>query len=145
MYDPLATHIRPHISLIFPFESDQSNQNIIRSIKSSVRYISPFKAVFNKLGHDNNGYIWLEATQGRDQLTNLHDELYTHQYFSSFLRKEIAYVPHITIGKVKEDKTKEVLNDIQLSSIQFATKIESVSIEKILPNNDSDEFCQILL
>lgn len=46
---------------------------------------------------------------------------------------------------MKEDKTKEVLNDIQLSSIQFATTIESVSIEKILPNNDSDEFCQMIL
>ena len=145
LYDPLATHIRPHISLIFPFRSELSNQNIISAIKSSVRFIKPFKTTFNKLGHDNNGYIWLEATQGKDQLINLHDELYQHKYFSSFLRKDIPYAPHITLGKVREEKVEEILNTIQLTNIQFVTKIESISVEKILPNDDSDEFCQIML
>ncbi len=142
-YDPLASHIRPHISLVFPFDSNRSNQDILKAVEASAKTFFPFIATFNKLGHDDNGYVWLAASTGRQKLIEVHDALYEDNCFSSFLRQDIPYNPHITLGKVKKEDTQMVMEEIEKQNIFFSVLIETLSIENILPNGDSNEFAQI--
>lgn len=42
-YDPLANHVRPHITLVFPFESDIETTELKEHISTVVSDIPPFE------------------------------------------------------------------------------------------------------
>jgi len=94
-YDPLAQNIRPHISLVFPFELDVSDEKLSTHVKNILKGSKDFPTTFDRLGSDNSGYLWLEANYGKDNFIKLHDKLYADELFQPFLRKDIPYVPHI--------------------------------------------------
>jgi len=144
-YDPLADHIRPHISLVFPFESDISDASLVQQIEPIIKQVKSFAITFDKLGHDDQGYIWLQAAYGTDKLTKLHDELYKNELLRPYLRSDIPYVPHITLGKVAPSIQIKVLNSLVIRNLSFSTFVDTVSVEKILPNDDSEELYQIEL
>jgi len=97
------------------------------------------------LGSDDNGYLWLEAGYGKDNFIKLHDQLYEDKLLKSFLRTDIPYVPHITLGKVDPENLPNIIGTLNLQKLSFSTFIDTISIEKILPNNNSDEFYQLNL
>jgi len=144
-YDPLAKNISPHISLVFPFESKTSDELLIKQIKPIIQTIKSFAITFDKFGHDDKGYFWLQPAYGTDKLTKLHDELYKNELLHPFLRADIPYMPHITLGKVNPAQQDKIISNLVIRKLSFSTFIDTVSIEHILPNNDSDEFEKILL
>lgn len=144
-YDPLASHIRPHISLVFPFDLPITNESLSTTVQQILQDRKSFPVTFNKLGTDNQGYIWLETSYGKDKLTELHDLLYQDPLFKPLLRTDIPFFPHITLGKVDPKIQDNVMVTLPLEKLSFSTYIDTVSIEQILPNQDSDEFSQIEL
>jgi len=144
-YDPLFQNIRPHISLVFPFEAKISDEELIAHVKNALKGSRDFPTTFDRLGSDNSGYLWLEANYGKDNFIKLHDKLYADELFQPFLRTDIPYVPHITLGHVASERQNEIMAQLNLKKLSFSSYIDAVSIEKILPNNDSDEFTQIPL
>lgn len=42
-YDPLASHVRPHITLVFPFYSDINSDKLKEHIEHVLSEIRPFK------------------------------------------------------------------------------------------------------
>ena len=42
-YDPLAGLVRPHVTLVFPFESSMSNGELERVLNDRLMFIKPFK------------------------------------------------------------------------------------------------------
>ncbi len=42
-YDPLKGYVKPHITLVFPFESDISSAELHEHIKTTLCDCSPFK------------------------------------------------------------------------------------------------------
>ncbi|MFT9267205.1 2'-5' RNA ligase family protein [Oenococcus sp.] len=144
-FDPLVSHIRPHISLVFPFQSEISDTILIAKVTQIISGTSAFPAAFTRLGHDDNGYIWLEADQGRDTFTKLHDQLYSDPVFAPFLRRDIPFQPHITIAKVNQGNTDKIIAGIKIQDLCFSTLINAISIERVAANNDSDEFAKMNL
>jgi len=144
-YDPLAQNIRPHLSLVFPFELNISDEELTAHVKKALTGSRDFPTTFDRLGSDNSGYFWLEADYGKDNFTKLHDKLYADELFQPFLRADIPYVPHITLGHVASEQVSTILEQLDLKKLTFSSYIDTVSIENILPDNDSDEFAQIQL
>lgn len=42
-YDPLAKLVRPHITIVFPFDSDMSDENLYVLLKKRLQLVKPFK------------------------------------------------------------------------------------------------------
>ncbi|GKU28576.1 2'-5' RNA ligase family protein [Clostridium folliculivorans] len=53
-YDPLANHVRPHITLVFPFESDIKTDDLRTHISSVLSEIRPFEIILNKITPTNS-------------------------------------------------------------------------------------------
>lgn len=144
-FDPLISHIRPHVSLVFPFQSEIPDTVLMKKVTQILSGTPAFPAAFTKLGHDDKGYIWIEAGQGRKMLIKLHDQLYSDPYFVPFLRADIPFQPHITIGKVDKDDMDKIISSLKIQDLCFSTLINTVSIERVAANDDSDEFAKINL
>lgn len=46
-YDPLAQLVRPHITLVFPFENEMSNEMIEEILIKRLQDVKPFEIVLN--------------------------------------------------------------------------------------------------
>lgn len=92
---------------------------------------------------DEKSYLWLPVDEGCSVIQKMHDVLYQSPLFSPFLHPEFPYTPHTTVGQIHNQQAMlSVLNSKQL---QIHAEIDTVSIEHILDNDDSDEFFQITL
>ncbi|AZZ61650.1 2'-5' RNA ligase family protein [Oenococcus sp. UCMA 16435] len=145
--DPLYKNIRPHISLVFPFDSPISDDRLIVITQNALEKIGSFEIGLEHLGGDlHGGYLWFKVRQGQKQIDFIHDLLYKSSELSVFLRKDIPYIPHLTVGQqLKAPRLEELSGQLNKRKFLFESEVQSVSIEHILPNNDSEEFSQISL
>ncbi|GEK28588.1 2'-5' RNA ligase family protein [Furfurilactobacillus siliginis] len=144
-YDPLAAHIRPHISLVFPFESSATDADIKAAIMMATNGYKPFEIQTTKLGGDDQGYLWLALTQGVNELRKLHETLYQNPLFTSFLRADIPYEPHITVAHVNSERQKQVRQQLTAMQLKLTAVIDQISVEHILLNGDSEEVIKVPL
>jgi 2'-5' RNA ligase len=139
-YDPLVHHVSPHLTLVFPFESDLDTQTLSEHLASSLQSIEPFQLRLQGIsrGEGYGFYLHLNVQEGQDELIELHEKLYggvLDVYRPSWLRSS-GYTPHLTVGNFKNesdlidalDQTKDTLD-------LFVTKVNLVSVEII----DEDE------
>lgn len=60
--DSLYAHIRPHVSLVFPFQSNASDTIICDAVQSVVKQFESFTLTLNHVeGDTDNGYVWLSV------------------------------------------------------------------------------------
>lgn len=142
--DPLYPHIRPHISLVFPFDSSISDHELIQVLTRALTGVSAFQISFSTVSGDpQNGYVWLAASKGREAVKRIHDRLYSQPELAPFERKELSYVPHVTLGQLATtNQAQTEIQKLRQKQLAFSTTIDKVSIEHILANDDSDEFYQ---
>ena len=138
-YDPLARLIRPHITLVFPFESPVSAKDLGRILERTLEGIHPFalcvQGVSKRVDKFGNA-LMLDISEGRDVLCRIHDSLYFHEFRDFDMG--IPYDPHITVGNFL---TPEAL-DAAFETIRdlpdvFSTIIRRVSVEMIGPSDES--------
>lgn len=146
-YDALAEHIPPHISLVFPFESDTSDETVCQVVTDALQHVSSFDITLNQVAGDpDNGYVWLVVDQGSDEITALHDTLYQSPIFMNHLRQDIPYKPHMTIAQgISAEKAYRLMAELPQKSLTYTTRIEVVSVEHILNNDDSEVFFNLAL
>lgn len=146
-YDNLYYHIAPHISLVFPFDSQLSDEQIIEVVTEVAKQYPPFEIQLQEVSGDSkHGYIWLVIDQGSSMLEKIHDALYDKVVFRRYLRKDLPYQPHITIAQgLMPDQTTQLLVKLQNNRYDLLTTITEVSIEHILDNDDSENFATIAL
>lgn len=140
-YDSLYMHIRPHISLIFPFESTLQNNLIFDVLCEICQNISPFSINISKVSGDyENGYVWLEVGKNEINIRKLHRKLYDNDLFSSYELKNKKYIPHITIAQgLRPEKAFSLSKELNKRDINITAKVKSISVEEVLANGDSKE------
>jgi 2'-5' RNA ligase len=108
-YDPQWEIIDPHITLVFPF-SDLPEEAIINHVENIVGTIKPFEIQLKGLMKSFDHCLFLLVQEGKEHIMGLHDQLYKDS-FTSYLRADIPFVPHMTIGyfATKEDQLKKDL------------------------------------
>ena len=132
VYDPLYTRIPPHITLVFPFDSEISTAELQAHIAKALNGVGKFKAVLQGISGDmRDGYLFLNIKQGNDQMIALHDRLY-EELLAPFLSRKMPYYPHLTVGRLQGKDIFEHAVDA-LSSVQdrFETVIDKVYVEQI--------------
>lgn len=142
-YDPLSSNVRPHITLVFPFESNISKVDLQNSLITSLQGISPFNLMLEeiiKIDNEFGLYLFLGVKHGTEKINVIHKRLYAgilKNYKPKWL-DEGEFMPHMTIGNF-DDRT--ALNSAyeNLCSIKdkFSTLVEKISVEIIDENENS--------
>ena len=141
-YDPLAQHVRPHITLVFPFCSRVATTELESHLREKLSGVSPFALTLRGItpAAGNGNYLFLNVEQGMEELVAIHNKLYTgvlEQYKPKWL-EHIVYRPHLTVGRIAEEKDYLAAIDATKSSQDvFSTSVDKVSVEIISENEDS--------
>lgn len=129
-YDKLVTLIPPHITLVFPFNNEITNENLIEKLSTLLKDFSPFNVTFKSISLSNDNYIFLNCIKGSNEIIKLHDEIY-ERILPTHLNKSIKYIPHITLGQTDN------LSNIQNFNYEFNALINEITIELIGENEES--------
>ena len=131
-FDPLAHYIAPHITLVFPFESTLSTEELKAHLRHALAGMKQFAVSLSGVTGDfRDGYLFLNVKQGNDSIIDMHDRLYSDA-LEPFLLRKVTYCPHISVGRVEEssafDQALEELGNFQAS---FKAEIDKVYVENI--------------
>ena len=138
-YDPLADLVRHHITLVFPFHSDIADAELGSHIENAISGIRPFSlqlaGTFKQEDAFGN-YLFLDVKEGKKQLAQLHDRLY-----SGVLRPfspKIPYRPHMTLGNLENRHALHAAYEaVKNISESFSTVAGTISVEKIGKQGES--------
>lgn len=146
-YDPLSELVRPHITIVFPFASDRSNEDLKVLLEKRLQPVKPFKLEMSGVSkHEDRfgNYLFLDVIQGKKELYYIHDILYANEFREYDLG--LPYVPHITIGMLSEKyKLDEAYNQVKDMSETFCTLVNRVSVEMIGDDEESIIVAEIAL
>ena len=133
-YDSKAQLIPPHATLVFPFSFDEIDQ-LENHIKSIVENYPTFDFNSETFSVSFDNYIFLDFQMGKDNIQRLHDTLYTGM-LTPFLRKDIPFMPHITIGNCNDSNKGEIINELQLIYKPFKGRVESITLAEITNDHE---------
>lgn len=138
-YDPLADLVMPHITLVFPFDSELTNEELNLYLKECLRDIKPFKLElegFSKQEDRYGNYLFLNVVQGIEVIKSIHDILYKDklkQFDAGY-----DYVPHMTVGKVHSmESLDKAFDDVNKYNDKFSTVVRKISVEMIGEHEES--------
>lgn len=139
-YDPLADLVLPHITLVFPFESEISNEELYLYLDGCLCDMHPFEIElkgFTKQENVYGNYLFLKVVKGIDMIKNIHDALYKNK-LKQFDRG-YEYVPHMTVGKISSiELLDRAFNDVNKCKDKFITMINKISVEMIGEHEESN-------
>ena len=133
-YDPAVNNIAPHITLVFPFESNIDGTSLREHIEKNVKGIKPFKVELQGISGENKNYLFLNVIKGKEKLTELHNKLYTgilEEFKPEFLNT-IKFKPHLTVGKLDNDEEfVKAIEDTEDFNEVFKIMVERITVEII--------------
>ncbi|MGF2614936.1 2'-5' RNA ligase family protein [Rossellomorea vietnamensis] len=136
-YDPLYQLITPHMTLVFPFTSDLTAEQLQEHIESVLSYEKPFSITLQGVTGEGSEYLFLNVKEGNDEIIRLHDFLYTG-LMKEFLFRELTYIPHLTVGRLdNKGDFIAALNETAQFTEEFKTVITHVVVEEIERNGQS--------
>jgi 2'-5' RNA ligase len=98
LHDPLAQRIGAHVALVFPFPCNLSGMQLASHTRRIVAKWPPLPVVFRDVESLLDDFILLMARERAEAIIELHDQLYSG-VLKPFLRKEMRFAPHITVGR----------------------------------------------
>lgn len=138
-YDPLSDLVLPHITLVFPFESDLTNEELEIYLKESLNGVKPFVLEleeFSKQEDVYGNYLFLNVKIGMDTIKNIHDRLYKDK-LKQFNHGN-DYVPHMTVGKLNSTESLDkAFGYVGKCNEKFRTIVKKVSVEIIGEKEES--------
>jgi 2'-5' RNA ligase len=98
-HDRQASVLGPHFTLLFACDAvdEATYVNHVRTIAAATRAFPFHCRTAEPDADENTGYVFLVPAAGRDAVTALHDALYSGP-LAPFLRKDIPFVAHVTVG-----------------------------------------------
>lgn len=142
-YDPLANNVRPHITIVFPFKSNISKEELQEYLVASVNGTKSFHLILEEVIriHDASGYyLFLGVKEGTEKIKELHDKLYEgmfKEYKPNWLNN-VEFMPHMTIGNFNNrEELDSAYRDVGGIKDRFSTIVDKISVEIIDENDDS--------
>lgn len=142
-YDPLARHVRPHITLVFTFESELGSDAIKAHVVNELQGICAFPLKMgNVISVDNDlgKYLFLTVEEGTKEIKEISKKLYSgilEEYKPKWLTDE-SFLPHMTLGVFsKKEELELAFREAEEIDCSFYTEVEKLSVEIIADNEDS--------
>lgn len=142
-YDPLAKHVRPHITLIFPFQSEISSKELREHLENVLTSVKPFHITLQGISavESFGYYLFLNIVNGRDGIIDLNKRIYTDllETICPPWLKHGGFTPHMTVGKLAtEEEHKAAALAVKDINDVFETIVTKISVEIIDENEDSN-------
>lgn len=132
LYDDNYKIVEPHFTIIFPV-SDIPLKTFVGEIREKTQHerVIPFSIdrtiAYGDILHDH-WHIFLIPGKGYRPIVELHDQLYSGTLKRN-LQNDIPYIPHLTIGTLKEAaKCKELSEQINSNLRRFSGMINQLDI-----------------
>ncbi|MBZ9689317.1 2'-5' RNA ligase family protein [Clostridium estertheticum] len=141
-YDPLENHVKPHITLVFPFDSGIETSELKDHISTVLYKSSPFEVILNGITPTNafGKYLFLNIQKGGNEIIEMHKRLYTgilQDYYPEWLKGKV-FLPHMTVGNFDNEEDFIVaINETRNIIDSFKTTVNEISVEIIDENEDS--------
>jgi 2'-5' RNA ligase len=100
-FDPLATMIPAHVTLVFPFEGTVASTDLRSHVEQAVADVHAFEVRLAGVSTAEDEYIFLGLEVGGDDIVALHERLYTGS-LAQHLSRDHVYRPHITLGRLHD-------------------------------------------
>ena len=137
-YDPLYGLVEPHITLVFPFQSEMSDEKLSLEMDKCLGKTNSFSLILQGISRQKDtygNYIFLNVKSGRQEIIELHKSLYLGLFDGQFPK---SYIPHMTIGNLdSEVKMEAVYDTLKNMETCFETMIEKVCVERIGEHGES--------
>lgn len=105
-------------------------------VRDALDGLSPFTLSLGRLGAfpdlGRPRVLWLDISNGRDELLNLQEEVERSLIAQKFVREATTFSPHLTIGRVRTPKGLSTLTD-RIKETAFETpdfRVEHVAVVK---------------
>lgn len=138
-YDPLADLVKPHITLVFPFESEITNEELKEILYRRLARIKPFEIELSGITKQQNkfgNYLFLNVKKGKDKIINIHKILYGNEFKDYHLG--VDYIPHMTIGNLPDIQALSMAYEkIKHIDFNFRTIIDRIYVEIIGDKEES--------
>lgn len=138
-YDPLAKLVNPHITIVFPFKSEISNEELSHILDKRLYGIKPFEIELQGISKRKDrfgNYLFLDIIKGKQNIIEIHNNLYRNEFKTFDLG--LDYLPHITVGNLinsqELDKAYETVKNI---NYKFVSIVNKISVEMIGNNKES--------
>lgn len=139
-YDPNYKNVAPHITLVFPFESRISRQDIEKHVAKVIGDMQCFMLKLHgiKRMYGENYYLMLGVLEGMENIHELHERLYTGILRQFKPNWPGGFMPHMTIGQFESrDELNEAYNDLIHIKEIFSARICKISVEIIGKKSES--------
>lgn len=144
-YDPLAHFIPAHITLVFPFKDNISDEALLSHLQQTVHSLATFEVKLRGVTGSDGEYLFLNVKRGNDELIDLHDRLYTGP-LAKHLSAEHTYIPHLTLGRIFEtNQWKAALKQLSGFSETFSFRVDSFQVYEIYLDGDGSVSLQVSL
>jgi len=145
-HDPMATHIRAHLSLVFPFGTNLTLLQLETHVRRVASAWPPIPVTFRAIRLHANEFVFLMASRGAASIVALHDKLYTRS-LRSHLRPEFAYEPHITLARQRDPARLEAAYDEAKDAFgaEFADVMREVELLRVEPDGKIESLRTIAL
>lgn len=136
-YDPLAALVRPHITLVFPFESGMSDDELADILSQAAKDVAPFALRLQGFSEETGErYLFLNVTKGAGPLALLHDRLYAGRLAPFDAGR--AYVPHMTVGHLPDARALHAAHaQASRCTRAFDADVTHIYAERIGENGES--------
>lgn len=136
-YDPLAKLVRPHITLVFPFESNIRAEDLKAHLTKALAGFRPFDlhmeeilAIDNALGR----YLFLGVNRGTEQIKKISLSLYSGllESFRPEWFSDKTYMPHITLGSFdSKESLDKAYREVSQINLCFSERVNQIAVEVI--------------
>ena len=111
-HDPLATSLPAHVTLVFPFPTTLTSTQWASHIKRIVGNWPQLPVSFRNIESIQGEFTVLMLREKSEAVIALHDKLYSG-VLKAFLRKDIEYHPHITLGRATGNPSTATFESMQ--------------------------------
>jgi 2'-5' RNA ligase len=130
-FDPLAGFLPSHITLVFPFESDLTTQDLRKHIERAVEGVAPLALTLDGITGSEREYLFLMIRRGHESIVEMHERLYSGP-LQVHLSLTQPYVPHVTVGRLGSAAAFEAaLTSVAQLDIRIETVAHSLTVYRL--------------
>lgn len=132
MFDPAYTKVPPHLTLVFPFSSLYSAQEVRDAVVAGTTGIHPFRLTLRDIIVKGT-FLFMLPSEGKVPVKSLFRSLYAGLFrpFLPPVLEQEDFIPHMTIGTCTAGTAQVRLSRVRSMLGEYTALIDTISVEII--------------
>jgi 2'-5' RNA ligase len=132
-YDPQHEHFASHITLVFAFETEVPESDLIARARAAIIGHAPIDIIASGIAGYEGNLLFLGIKKGNDEIIALSDALYDSGIAER--RREYCFIPHLTVGRLdSREAFAAAIRDTAHVDTLFRATADAVIMKRIEPD-----------